>query len=345
MDTLIQLGLAPPAGGIAGMAAAAPTLAAKAAVEYRDLESRSVLNRCDSPRMPFSWTINPYRGCEFGCQYCYARYTHEYMEFDAQAFEQKIFVKQGAGAILRRELARGKGRTEHHAHGQQEYGRGGIAIGTATDPYQPAERRYGVTREILEVLAEARGLDISITTKSDLVTRDISVLQSIAAHNWLHVNMTIVTLHEGLARALEPRAPRPQLRLDALSRLRQAGIEAGVFVMPVLPAITDAPADLDDLFAAAADSGARFIATNVLFLRPCSEKVFYPFLERHFPMLAERYHRRYDNGGHAGPEYTKRLTALVERLRKKHGLAGRPGAYAAEAFAEGSQVEQLSLFN
>src|SRR5580658_6021842 len=144
MNTLVQLTAAP--SGIAGRAAAAPTLAAKAQVEYRDLESRSILNHCDSPRMPFSWTINPYRGCEFGCQYCYARYTHEYMEFDAQAFEQKIFVKQGAGAILRRELARGKGRTGHEhraygqphgqphgqAHGQAEYGRGGIAIGTAT---------------------------------------------------------------------------------------------------------------------------------------------------------------------------------------------------------------------
>jgi DNA repair photolyase len=344
MEVLIQLGGTPRAG-IAGMAAAAPTLAAKACVEYRDLESRSVLNRCDSPRMPFSWTINPYRGCEFGCQYCYARYTHEYMEFDGQTFEQKIFVKQGAGAILRRELARGKGRTEHRAHGQAEYGRGGIAIGTATDPYQPAERRYGVTREVLEVLSEAQGLDISITTKSDLVTRDLAVLQAVAAHNSLHVNMTIITLHEALARALEPRAPRPQLRLEALSRLRQAGIEAGVFVMPVLPAITDAPADLDELFAAAAECGAGYVATNVLFLRSCSEKVFYPFLERHFPMLAERYHRRYDNGGHAGPEYSKRLTMLVERLRKKHGLAARPCAHAAEAFAETRPAEQLSLFN
>ncbi len=331
MDRLIQIGPIPP--GIAGMAALAPTLEAKSRVEYRDLESRSVLNRCDSPRMPFSWTINPYRGCEFGCQYCYARYTHEYMEFDAHAFEQKIFVKQGAASILRRELARGKTKPGES-----------IAIGTATDPYQPAERRYGVTREMLEVLTEARGLDLSITTKSDLVTRDIPLLRAIAEHNTIAVNMTIVTLHEGLARALEPRAPRPQLRLDALARLRSEGIEAGVFVMPVIPAITDSPADLDDLFGAVADAGARFVAANVLFLRPCSEKVFYPFLEKQFPTLAARYHRRYDHGGSAGPEYTKRLHALVERLRKKHGLAGRIDAYRAEAFAESPVGEQLRLF-
>src|SRR5258705_6955945 len=132
MGAFVQLTPWPPPkpAGIAAMAASAATLEAKAQVEYLDLETRSILNRCNSARMPFSWTINPYRGCEFGCQYCYARYTHEYMEFDGQAFEQKIFAKQGAGAILRRELARGKGH-------------GGIAIGTATDPYQPAERRYG----------------------------------------------------------------------------------------------------------------------------------------------------------------------------------------------------------
>lgn len=333
MELFVQIGSTPGPSGIAGMAACASSLASKASgVEYLDLDTRSVLNRCDSPRMPFSWTINPYRGCEFGCQYCYARYTHEYMEFDARAFEQKIFAKHGAAAILRRELARGRGSD------------GPIAIGTVTDPYQPAERRYGVTREILEVLAEARGLDISITTKSDLVTRDIPILKALAAQNSLHVNMTIITLRESLARALEPKAPRPQLRLDALSQLRRAGIEAGVFVMPVLPAITDGPGDLDELFAAAADCGARFLASNVLFLRPCSIKVFYPFLEHEFPGLLERYRRHYDRAGHAGSEYTRRLTALVERLRNRHGLASRAQAYAPAEFAEVS-AEQLNLFS
>src|SRR5258708_29343974 len=149
--------------GIAALASQAATLEAKARVEYRDLDSRSILNRCDSPRMPFRWTLNPYRGCEFGCHYCYARYTHEYMELGPAAFEEIIFAKHGAGPILRRELAPG-------------LGEGGIAIGTATDPYQPAERRYGVTREILEVLAEAQGLEISILSKSYLIVRDAALL-------------------------------------------------------------------------------------------------------------------------------------------------------------------------
>src|SRR5438876_2337293 len=144
MPTLCAERPAPtPLIGIARLAAESPKARERAGVEYFELASRSALNRESSGRMPFAWTINPYRGCEFGCHYCYARYTHEYMELDAGAFEQKIFAKQGAAAILRRELARGKGLSEN--------GKGGIAIGTATDPYQPAERRYGVTREILEV--------------------------------------------------------------------------------------------------------------------------------------------------------------------------------------------------
>lgn len=305
---------------IAILAARAETLEAKARVEYRDLEFRSILNRCNSPRMPFDWTINPYRGCEFGCQYCYARYTHEYMELPGDAFEQKIFAKQGAGAVLRRELARG-------------VGQGRIAIGTATDPYQPAERRFGVTREILQTLAEARGLHISITTKGDLIPRDIPLLQQIARANSIHVNMTIVTLDDRLARSLEPRAPRPTLRLFALRALREAGIDAGVFAMPVLPAITDRPASLDALFAAAASCGAQFVATNVLFLMPCAQKQFYPYLEREFPWLVERYRRRYNGGAYAQPEYRRRLGELVERLRQKHGLASLRDEYIPEELA------------
>lgn len=312
--------------GIAAMAERAPALQIKSKVEYRDLESRSILNRCDSVRMPFQWTINPYRGCEFGCHYCYARYTHEYMEFDALAFEEKIFAKTGAGPILKRELARG-------------LGQGGIAIGTATDPYQPAERRYGVTREILETLLEARGLRIGITTKSDLVTRDISLLKRLSARSQVSVSLTIITLHEGLARVLEQRAPRPQLRLDALRRLREAGIDAGVSVMPIIPAITDSPADLNDLFAAAADCGAKFVAAAPLFLMPSAQKQFFPFLERHFPLLIDRYRERYESGAYLRGEYPKRLSALVTRLREKHRLPSRSRDFLHDTVETSPQLE------
>src|SRR5579864_6524361 len=168
--------------GIARMASEGETLRQGREVEYFTLPVRSLLNRCTGVRMPFTWTINPYRGCEFACKYCYARYTHEFMEMrDGVDFERKIYVKEHAAELLRQEL-------RHVKPGEE------IAIGTATDPYQPAERRYEVTQAILEELARHRGLEIGIVTKSDLVLRDVDVLLQVAKHNRLLVNLTITTL-------------------------------------------------------------------------------------------------------------------------------------------------------
>src|SRR5580693_10649693 len=194
-----------PLVGIARLASEGESLREGHEVEYFTLPAKSLLNRCVSGRgLPFTWTINPYRGCEFACKYCYARYTHEFMEMrDGADFEQKIFVKQHAADLLRQEL-------RHVKPGEE------IALGTATDPYQPAERRFEITREILKELARHRGLEIGIVTKSNLVLRDIEVLQQIAANNRLYVNITITTLKTELARILEPRAPRPDLRLEAM---------------------------------------------------------------------------------------------------------------------------------
>ena len=165
--------------GIARLAAASPLAETKRGTEYFLLPVRSILNRCDSDRVPFAWTVNPYRGCEFGCRYCYARYTHEYMELDTGDFERKIYVKQDAGALAARDLASEKVWGEH------------IAIGTATDPYQPAEREFGATRAILEQMAAREGLSVSITTKSNQVVRDVDLLRRIAARSALHINITI----------------------------------------------------------------------------------------------------------------------------------------------------------
>src|SRR5712691_5809993 len=219
--------------GIARLAANGESLRQGHEVEYFTLPVRSLLNRCTGVRMPFTWTINPYRGCEFACKYCYARYTHEFMEMrDGVDFEQKIYVKQHAANLLRQELRRVKPGEE-------------IAIGTATDPYQPAERRYEVTRAILEEFARHEGLELGIVTKSNLVLRDIELLQQIARKNDISVHVTITTLNVDLARILEPRAPRPDLRLEAVRRLNQVGIDAGVSCSPVIPEITDSPRDLE----------------------------------------------------------------------------------------------------
>jgi DNA repair photolyase len=273
---------------------------------------RSILNHCDSDRVPFSWTVNPYRGCEFGCQYCYARYTHEYMELDSADFERKIYVKQDVGPLAWRDLAMEKVQGEH------------IAIGTATDPYQPAEREFGATRAILEQMAARKGLSVSITTKSNQVVRDLDLLLRIAAHSTVHVNLSITTLRPRLARMLEPRAPRPDLRLEAVRELRSAGIAAGVFAMPVLPGLTDSEADLDALARAARDVGAQWFAARVLYLMPSAQKQFLPFLYAKFPKLARRYREWYSRSNYAPEAYSREISARVAALRKKYSLGVLP---------------------
>ena len=265
--SFMLFGDSPPPGlvGIARLASESATLEAKRTVEYLELPSRSLLNRT-RPGMPFTWTVNPYRGCEFACKYCYARYTHEFMELEPEAFENRIYAKANLPQILRGELRK----TPLHE---------AIAIGTATDPYQPAERRFRSTRSILEVLAKERGRSISITTKSDLVVRDIDLLLAIREHNSIHVNMTVTTLNAKLARLLEPRAPRPDLRLKAVRRLSDAGIAVGVFPNPIMPLITDREVSLDRLAKAAKDHGASYFGGGILFLMPAAQKVFYPFLK------------------------------------------------------------------
>src|SRR5579872_5533428 len=252
--------------GIARLASQSELLEAKRAVQYFEIPSRSILNRT-KPSMPFQWTINPYRGCEFGCKYCYARYTHEFMEMDATEFEDKIYAKSAAAHLLRQEL----GRIDRKDH---------IAIGTATDPYQPAERRYERTRSILEVFARERGRYLGITTKSDLVLRDLALIREIARANVLGINLTITTLDEKLARQLEPRAPRPALRLETVRRLSTAGICVSVFPNPIMPGLTDGERQLDRLARAAREAGALSFGGGPLFLMPSAQKVFLPFLER-----------------------------------------------------------------
>ena len=298
--------------GIARLAATSPLADSKRGAEYFLLPARSILNRCDSDRVPFTWTVNPYRGCEFGCKYCYARYTHEYMELDGAEFERKIFVKQDAREMAFRELRSSAVGGEH------------IAIGTATDPYQPAEHDFGVTRAILEEMAELEGLSVSITTKSDQVLRDLDLLKRVHERSRLSVNLSVTTPRRGLARLLEPRAPRPDLRIGAVRTLRQAGIAAGILVMPVLPGLTDRTADLENLARAARDSGACWFAANVLFLMPASRTQFFPFLAAKFPQLARQYQDWYTRSGYAPESYRAEIAERFASLRRKYGLDTRP---------------------
>ena len=322
-----------PLVGIARLASEGESLREGHEVEYFTLPAKSLLNRCVSNRgLPFTWTINPYRGCEFACKYCYARYTHEFMEMrDGAEFERKIYVKQHTAGLLRRELRRVK-------PGEP------IALGTATDPYQPAERRYEVTRGILEEFARHRGFELGIVTKSNLILRDLDLLRAVSQNNALSVHITVTTLNVDLARILEPRAPRPDLRIDAVRQLSEAGLTVGVSCSPVLPGITDSPADLEAVVRAAAAAGARHIFAGPLFLKPCSAAIFLPFVEQHFPHLVENYRERYQERAFLPPSYGKRIAQLIAHFREKYRMSTDPRGRMANKWPVQALDEQLDLF-
>src|SRR6266849_4413210 len=316
---------AAPLVGIARLAAASPLADTRRKSaekpEYFVLPVKSILNRCDSKRVPFEWTINPYRGCEFACKYCYARYTHEYMELDGSEFEKKIYVKKDAAPLLAYDISRKYSYASEASGGARP---DHIAIGTATDPYQPAEREYGVTRACLEELAKREGLSISVITKSNQIVRDIDLFKKIADRSELSLNVTITTLRPKLARLLEPRAPRPDLRLAAVRQLREAGLAVGVSASPLLPGITDAEGELEAVAAAAKEAGAQWFVSGVLFLMPSSAKEFMPFVREKFPRLVKQYEEWFSRNAYAPEEYRRRISERVRQLRQTYGFAPLP---------------------
>jgi DNA repair photolyase len=319
-----------PAGG----ARVLPMLGEQKDIRYFAIEPRSMLNSPAATGMGF-WSINPYVGCAFGCAYCYARFAHRYRTErlsldDLQlppesagaddgaalppwlAFERRIFVKREAGAVVRRELRR-PARLD-------ALRRERVVIGTATDPYQPAERRYRITRGVLETLAEQRDIGVTIITKSPLVTRDADLLLRIAERSEISVHVSLITVDRELARRLEPRAPTPEARLRAIARLRKLGIEVGVNVMPVLPGITDAPGQIDALVRGVAESGASYIAACALRLRRTARDRYIPFIEAEFPELAARYRASYARGHQVGEKYRQGLRARFAMVCARHGV-------------------------
>ena len=213
-------------------------------VTYRELRTRSLVNRCDSPRVPFEWTVNPYRGCAMGCRYCYAAYTHEYLGLEAAgSFHEAIFAKTGGEGETTRTLLRTARRGER------------VALGTATDPYQPGEAELKVTRRFLEQAAKLRGLRLGITTKGAVILRDLDLLSRIHERSELTVQVSLNSPRTDLVRKLEPWAPPPEVRLEVLRRLAEAGLRVGLSLSPILPALTDGEADLDELIGRAAAAG------------------------------------------------------------------------------------------
>jgi len=312
--------------GIARLAAEGTVLAQKQRVEYRTLPTRKWLNRCHSRRVPFDWSINPYRGCEYGCKYCYARTTHDYLErHDPGMFETEIYAKDWNPAAFAQELRAVKPEQI-------------IGIGTATDPYQPAERKFLLTRQVLESMLHLRGVSIFITSKSNLVSRDCDLLTKLAEANELRVTLTVTTMDRDLARMTEPFAPRPDLRMKAVAELAAAGVRVGVIANPVLPLITDSEQNLEAVAKAAKEAGADQFGANVLFLQPAAQRVFFPFVAEKFPQHLGRYRASFAKGAYLRGAYPERIRNLVNDIRSRIGIPTRDMERASLPKPPGAQM-------
>ncbi|MVP01370.1 SPL family radical SAM protein [Paenibacillus lutrae] len=281
-------------------------------VQYEEVKAKQVLNPVKAPSMPFEHSINPYRGCQHGCSFCYARAMHSFLGMNGDdTFQRQILMKTNAPEALREQLRK----AERSRKGLAGLGR--IAIGTATDPYQQAEGRAKLTRGCLEVLADYP-VPVSITTRSPLILRDLDLLRRMRITS---VNISLNTLDTAVWRNFEPGAPSPAKRLETVRELADAGIPAGIFAAPLLPYITDGQQELEALFAAAAESGARFVMTSYLRLSASEVKVwFFESIRRHYPHLTGKYAKLYEQSAYAPREYREPVQHYIDGLRQRYGL-------------------------
>jgi len=276
-------------------------------VIFEEIECKSAVHRIAGGNLPFRWTLNPYRGCQHACTYCFARGTHQYLGYDSgRDFDTRVIVKVNAPEMLRQDL------------GRPGWQREVIAVGTACDPYQAAELKYSLTHRILRVLRDYAN-PASIVTKSPLIIRDADVLDSLSREAELTVSFSIATLDEEVWKRIEPGTAKPQKRLDAMRLLSERGIRCGVLLAPVLPGLTDVPEDLERVVEAAREHGASFVHDNVLYLKPGTKEWFMPFLREAYPHLSERY-AKYYRGAYAPKTYTQDVHRTFGNLRRKYGL-------------------------
>jgi DNA repair photolyase len=295
------------------------------AVEYREEPCRSALNRVRG--MPFDWSLNPYMGCAHRCTFCYVR------AFELRAdrpsddrYGRAIRVKTNVAEVLRAELARASWRNEP------------VAIGAATDPYQPAEGRYRLTRECLEALADAHN-PFSLITRGPMILRDVDVLSRASRVADVGVTFSIPTLDPEIWRRTEPGTAPPRQRLRALTRLVEAGIKASVGMAPILPGLSDRPDQLEEVVRAARGAGATAVWANLLYLKPGTREHFLDSLAREFPEQLERYERLYGNRAYLPKSVSEPVRAEVIALRRRYGIADRRPVRLAPA----PQPEQLAL--
>lgn len=275
---------------------------------YQEVDCRSALNRVKG--MPFSWTLNPYRGCTHGCHYCFARRYHVQFEMNASdEFASVILVKRNFVEVLARELDRPSWRREQ------------VALGTATDPYQPIEGHYKLTRGTIEALARARN-PVGIVTKGPMIVRDRDVLTSLSSVAHCTVCMSVPTVDEDAWRTLEPGTAHPLQRLRAVRDLVDAGIHAGVLMAPIVPGFSSSRSKLERTVKAIADHSARFVGCNVMYLQDGTRTHFMRFIEREFPAMRPRFDRLYAKK-YPPDAYRKEITAMVRVLQDRYGMRRR----------------------
>jgi DNA repair photolyase len=274
---------------------------------FEEIHCKTVLNRVSVPGMRFSWSINPYRGCQHACVYCFARSTHTYLGYDSgQDFQTRIVVKMNAPEVLRKELRR------------PGWSTASILLGTACDPYQQAEAKYFITQGIIQALTE-HAQPVNMLTKSPLVLRDLDLWREYASVAKCRIGFSIPTLNEPVSRKLEPGTSKPRKRLQAMRQLVDAGVRCGVMLAPIVPGLTDDEEHLSEVIRAARDSGASFVGANVLYLKPGTKKWFMPQLRDANPHLLPRYEKFY-RGLYAPRYYTQEVLAKVEELRLHFGF-------------------------
>jgi len=301
---------------------------------FYEVRARSVLNRVpEQSRMPFRWTINPYRGCSHACVFCFARPTHTYLGFDAgRDFEREIVVKVNAPEVLRAELARRSWKREH------------VALGTNTDPYQWVEGRYKLMQGIWEALRDAAN-PCSVLTKSPLLLRDLPLMLQIAQRTSFGACLSIPTLDEKAWRATEPHTPNPRARLEAVAELNRAGIPTGVLIAPLMPGINDSPAQIEQLLARVTEAKATSVSGVALHLRGEVRQVFMGWLREQRPDLVARYEQLYRKGAYAPSEERRRLSRLVRRRgQSRRFLETRPDAEDASQPPAPPRAAQQTLF-